>query len=58
MDPSKINLESFSKLFEYEKLAREIDNCDDIERLKNVAKSYVKLYFAQQETLLTLGIKP
>lgn len=58
MDPSKINLESFSKLFEYEKLAREIDNCDDIEILKNITKSYVKLYFAQQETLLTLGIKP
>ena len=58
MDPSKINLDSFSKLFEYEKLAREIDSCDDIEKLKDITKSYIKLYFAQQETLSTLGIKP
>lgn len=58
MDPSKINLESFSKLFEYEKLAREVDQCDDIERLKNITKSYIKLYFAQQEVLLGMGVNP
>ena len=57
MDPSEIKLESFAKLFEYEKLAREIDNCDDIEKLKNITKSYIRLYFRQQETFLTLGIK-
>lgn len=58
MDPSKINLESFSKLFEYEKLSREVDQCEDLEHLKIITKSYIKLYFAQQEALLSLGINP
>lgn len=58
MDPSKINLESFAKLFEYEKLSREVDQCDDIERLKIITKSYIKLYFAQQEAVAALGINP
>ena len=54
MDPSKIKLNSVSKLFEYEKISREIQQCDDIEILKNIAKSYIKLYFAQQETISQL----
>lgn len=58
MDPSKINLENFSKLFEYEKLAREVDQCEDIESLKSITKSYIKLYFAQQEAMIALGINP
>jgi hypothetical protein len=56
MDPSKINLTNVTKLFEYEKISREIDQCDDIDTLKNISKSYVKLYFAQQETILQLNI--
>jgi hypothetical protein len=56
MDPSKIQLTSISKLFEYEKISREVENCEDIELLKNICKSYVKLYFAQQECLSTLNI--
>lgn len=55
MDPSKITLNSVTKLFEYEKISREIDQCDDIDLIKNIAKSYVKLYFAQQEVILELG---
>jgi hypothetical protein len=55
MDPSKINLNDISKLFEYEKICREIDSCDNIELLKNISKSYVKLYFSQQEILTELG---
>lgn len=58
MDESKINLNSFAKLFEYEKLSREIDSCDDLDTLRKIAKSYVKLYFAQQETLSSLNINP
>jgi len=54
MDPSKIQLENFSKSFEYEKLAREIDSCNDVDELKNIAKSYIKLFFKQQETLTSL----
>jgi hypothetical protein len=56
MDPSKIELNSISKLFEYEKISREIENCDDIQLLKDISKSYVKLYFAQQECLSKLSL--
>lgn len=56
MDPSKIEITSISKLFEYEKISREIENCEDIQILKNICKSYVKLYFAQQECLTGLNI--
>jgi hypothetical protein len=55
MDPSKIELNSISKLFEYEKISREIESCEDIEILKNICKSYMKLYFAQQEFLSELN---
>jgi len=55
MDPNDINLESISKLFEYEKHARLIDEMN-FEELKNFAKSYCKLYLRQQEVLVTLGM--
>jgi len=54
MDPDKIELENLNKSFEYFKYALEIDNIDDIETLKNVAKSYYKLYLKQQEVLFNL----
>ena len=56
MDPNKIDLESISKLFEYERIAREIDSCEDVEQLKNISKSYIKLYFKQQEVIGKLDI--
>tara|TARA_R110000868_G_scaffold68159_12_gene201555 strand:+ start:706 stop:912 length:207 start_codon:yes stop_codon:yes gene_type:complete len=52
MDPSEIELNSVTKLFEYEKISREIDQCNHIEDLKNIAKSYVKLNLAQLELFL------
>lgn len=51
MDPSKITLEDINKMFEYEKLAREIDSIEDIEILKNCTKAYIKLYLKQQEVV-------
>jgi hypothetical protein len=54
MDPSKINLTNVTKLFEYEKISREIEQCGDIDILKNIAKSYAKLYFAHQEAISEL----
>ena len=54
MNPDQIHLEDVNKLFEYEKLSRDIDSIDDIETLRNFAKSYAKLYFKQQEVILTL----
>ena len=51
MNPEQINLEDMNKMFEYEKLSRDIDSIDDIEVLKNYAKSYIKLYLKQQEVV-------
>jgi hypothetical protein len=56
MDPDKIVLENISKLFEYEKLSRDIDSIDDLDTLRNFAKSYIKLYLSQQEVISNLGI--
>ena len=54
MNPNDIELENLSKIFEYERISREIDSCENIELLRNISKSYVKLYFKQQETLISL----
>jgi hypothetical protein len=51
MDPSKIILEDINKMFEYERLARDLDSIEDIEILKNCAKAYIKLYLKQQEVV-------
>jgi hypothetical protein len=56
MDPNEIVLTNLSKSFEYTKLASEIDTCDDIFTLKNIAKSFCKLYFKQQETMSSIGL--
>jgi len=55
MDPDKIDLENLSKSFEYFKYAAEIDSIDDIDELKNIAKSYFKLYLKQQEVITSLA---
>lgn len=54
MEPNEIVLESMTKLFEYEKQARLIDNLNESE-LKNFAKLYCKLYLQQQEVLNNLN---
>lgn len=51
MNPDKISLNSINRMFEYEKLSRDIDSIDDIETLRNYAKSYIKLYMKQQEVI-------
>jgi len=56
MDPSQITLENLSKNFEYERIAREIDSCNNVAELQNIAKSYVKLHLKYQETLSSLRI--
>ena len=54
MDPSSIQLETTTRLFEYEKISREIDGIEDIETLKIMCKCYVKLHMKQQETFVNL----
>ena len=56
MDPDQIEIGSLSKNFEYIKIANEIDSCDDRETLRNIAKSFLKLYYKQQETMQVIGI--
>lgn len=56
MDPNEIVLENLSKSFEYTKIASEIDVCNDIATLKNIAKSFCKLYYKQQETMSFIGL--
>lgn len=51
MNPDDIELENINKLFEYEKIIRDIDSITDIEILRKFTKSYVKLYLKQQEVL-------
>jgi len=51
MNPNDIELEDLSKNFEYAKACIEIDSIDDIDALRNISKSYVKLYMKQQEVL-------
>lgn len=51
MKPEDLVLEDLSKNFEYFKMATEIDNLNDIEEVKNIAKCYFKLYLKQQEVI-------
>ena len=56
MDPDQIELKNLSKSFAYQHIASDIDNCDDRDMLKNIAKSFAKLYYKQQETISIIGI--
>tara|TARA_B100000965_G_scaffold405128_1_gene438008 strand:- start:2735 stop:2920 length:186 start_codon:yes stop_codon:yes gene_type:complete len=56
MDPDTIELKNLSKSFAYQKIAVEIDECDDRETLRTIAKSFVKLYYKQQETMQIIGL--
>jgi hypothetical protein len=56
MDPDSIELSNLSKQFAYTKLASQIDSCNDHDELKNIAKSFCKLYYKQQETMAMIGI--
>tara|TARA_B100000530_G_scaffold109920_1_gene68460 strand:+ start:836 stop:1015 length:180 start_codon:yes stop_codon:yes gene_type:complete len=57
MDPDSIKLNGLSKQFAYQKLANEIDECDSVSMLKDIAKSYAKLYLKQQEVVAGLGLE-
>lgn len=56
MDPDTIELKNLSKSFAYQKIASEIDDCNDLETIRNIAKSFCKLYYKQQETMQMIGI--
>lgn len=43
-------------MFEYEKQARIVDECENIEDLKTMLKCSIKLYLKQQEVVSQLGL--
>ena len=57
MNPDNIQLDNLNKIFEYEKISRELESCTNIDLLKNICRCYVKLYLKQQETLTSLDMK-
>ena len=56
MDPNEIELNNLTKSFAYTKLATQIDECEDKNELKNIAKAFCKLYYKQQETIEVIGL--
>ena len=51
ISPDNLELQNVNKLFEFEKISRELDTCTNVDLLRNLCKCYVKLYLKQQETL-------
>jgi len=49
MKPEDIELRSTSQQFEYEKMSRDIDKCDDIEVLREMCKFLVRLEMKTRE---------
>ena len=56
-DHNEICLDSVDKMFEFEKQARQIDECNDINELKSMLKSSMKLFLKQQEVVSKLGFE-
>lgn len=56
MNDDDINLENISKMFEYERIVREIDECNDIEVIRDMLKKSIKLFYKQQEVVMSMGI--
>ena len=51
MKPEEITLSTTMKMFEYEKMSREIEECNDVTTLKDMLRCQVKLYMKLQETI-------
>jgi len=48
--PDDIKLDSPAKMFEYEKMSRTIDQCENVEELQLTLKSVLKTFMRYQET--------
>jgi hypothetical protein len=49
MNPDSIELSNLTKSFEYVKFSNQIDNINNIDDIRTLAKCYFKLYLKQQE---------
>lgn len=56
MDPNNIELSNLTKSFEYVKFSNQIDNIEDIDDIRTLAKCYFKLYLKQQEVVADWAI--
>ena len=50
MNPDDILIRNVSSQFQYEKMAREIDSCDDVEELQQMCKFLIKMEMKTRET--------
>mgnify|MGYP006267119061 CR=1 FL=1 len=55
MDHNEITLDNLSKSFEFFKFCSEVDEVEDLEVLRNIAKCYCKLYLKQQEVVSNMA---
>ena len=56
MNPDDIILDTTFRMFQYEKLSREIESCNDIDELKNMCRCYIKLHLKHQEVAAQMMI--
>jgi hypothetical protein len=56
MNPDDIELKDLNKIFEYEKMSRELENCENIEEMREKAKYCVKIYLATLEAFANTGV--
>ncbi len=58
MKPEEIQLQSTARQFEYEKISRELEDCNDPDILKEMLRAQIKLYMKLQETVaVTFAMK-
>jgi|TARA_B100000902_G_C27211245_1_gene864464 hypothetical protein len=56
MSHEEIKLATPTRMFTFEQLSRDIDKINDIDVLRDMAKSHIKLYLKQQEVVASLGL--
>ena len=56
MSHEEIKLVTPTRMFTFEQLSRDIDKINDIEVLRDMTKSHIKLYLKQQEVVATMGL--
>lgn len=54
MSHQEIKLQTPSRMFHFEQMSRDIDKINDIDLIREIAKSHIKLYLKQQEVLKLL----
>ena len=56
MRHEEIKLVTPTRMFTFEQLSRDIDKINDLEVLRDMTKSHIKLYLKQQEVVASLGL--